>query len=326
MHRSRPMLFRRRDSSRRRSTNSATTLNIPQHGQEQQQHTQSDLHRAIVTPIKRLSRNFTGIFKSRDDKLATTHSKSKQSPHVVNERKCEGYSTSLSSSSITHSALSSASPIISSTTSLESNHILVNDAARDHQSSSRQEETVQRKRSINTAQKTSPRASTKTGTSSNALRLSNNLVSSGCIKDKYDVGTRLISSGSSLLGRGKHSTVRLATVRSTGVLVAVKKYRLYQLGKSDIRNIRSEVEILSRISKLREEESSSSPVVHILDCYVDNDELCAYLVFDWLRGGELFDFVVDRICLREDQAKEVIRGVALALQLCHSKGKCTEMI
>lgn len=156
----------------------------------------------------------------------------------------------------------------------------------------------------------------------NALRLSNELVSPGSIRDKYELEIRQESSGSSLLGRGKHSTVRLASERASGTLVAVKKYRLYQLGNSDIRSIRSEVEVLSKISNLSTgtETAATVAVVRILDCYVEDEEACVYLVLELLRGGELFDFVVDRTCLREAQAKEAIKGVASALELCHSRG------
>ncbi|KAJ2765586.1 serine/threonine protein kinase, partial [Coemansia nantahalensis] len=117
------------------------------------------------------------------------------------------------------------------------------------------------------------------------------------------------------LGKGAFAHVRVAVNRVTGERFAAKiidRGRIPQLEKRQKldENFRVETSILSRVRH--------PSIVQVHGVFRESDRL--YLVLDLAAGGELFDEIVRRECLSEDDARRVLLQLLLAIRHLHHMG------
>ncbi|KAJ1736169.1 serine/threonine protein kinase [Coemansia biformis] len=117
------------------------------------------------------------------------------------------------------------------------------------------------------------------------------------------------------LGKGAFAHVRVAINRVTGERFAAKiidRNRIPQLEKRRKldENFRVETSILSRVRH--------PSIVQVHGVFRESDRL--YLVLDLAAGGELFDEIVHRQCLSEDDSRRVLLQLLLAIRHLHRMG------
>lgn len=127
------------------------------------------------------------------------------------------------------------------------------------------------------------------------------------LKSKYSVKYEI--------GRGNFAEVRLAVNRETKEKVAVKIVRVQD--DEDYKNIKQEVEILGRLKHKN--------IIRLHEIFESKDKFNksvkkVYIVMELVTGGELFDRIVDRKTLKENEARDVIRTVLDALEYMHANG------
>ena len=59
-------------------------------------------------------------------------------------------------------------------------------------------------------------------------------------------------------------------------------------------------------------------IIHLEDVYEVPDRI--YMVMEIMSGGELFDYVVEKGTLKEEEASRFIRQISSALAYMHNKG------
>lgn len=128
------------------------------------------------------------------------------------------------------------------------------------------------------------------------------ILSKGPIQNFYDVHTNAV------LGRGHYAIVNLGTCKTSNTHVAVKRI---QISKSRVEALQREVQVLRKVG-------AHPNIVSLYDIFVTDTEL--QLVMELLRGGELFDRMVEKGPYSEREASHHIRRIALALQFLHQNG------
>ena len=109
------------------------------------------------------------------------------------------------------------------------------------------------------------------------------------------------------LAIGGFSKVYLATDRERDQQVALKFFDL----KSSRPEILNELEIHQRLQPHRH-------IVHLLDCVQDPTNTA--MVLEFVRGGELFDYIVKQGSFSEAQASSLLRQICVALSFMHDRG------
>lgn len=113
------------------------------------------------------------------------------------------------------------------------------------------------------------------------------------------------------LGKGKFGLVRLAIHKQTGTKVAVKILKKSSLSMVDLDLAKREIEIL----KLCQHPS----IIRLLDTFENPDYI--YIVMEWLRGGDLYNYLEKRnFKIAEARAINIIHSMATALYYLHSYG------
>jgi len=113
-----------------------------------------------------------------------------------------------------------------------------------------------------------------------------------------------------MIGEGNYSEVYSAIELATGTEVAVKVVDKSDLDESDIREIKGEVSILG--------ELDHPNIIRLFGFFEDDRKF--YICTEMMKGGELFDEIVDREFFWERDAQEVIKTLAAALAYMHSRG------
>ena len=111
------------------------------------------------------------------------------------------------------------------------------------------------------------------------------------------------------LGEGAFSKVYKCTNRKTGESFACKIVDKKSLSAQDEEALRSEVEILSKLT--------SPHVVKCVDFF--EEETTFYVVLEYLAGGELFDRIVKKTVYNEAEARELVRTLLSAIKACHDE-------
>lgn len=111
-----------------------------------------------------------------------------------------------------------------------------------------------------------------------------------------------------VLGRGHYAIVNLGVCKQTGRQVAVKRI---QISKSRVEALQREVHVLKKIG-------SHPNIVSLFDIFITNTEL--QLVLELLKGGELFDRMVEKGPYSEREASHHVRKIGLALKYLHRHG------
>lgn len=113
-----------------------------------------------------------------------------------------------------------------------------------------------------------------------------------------------------ILGVGGHASVQQAVCRRTGRRVAVKTYRTSRMSKAQLQAVRSELEVHMSLKHLA--------IVNAEAAYETGE--FAHLVMEELRGGDVFDHLVECGRFSETDAAQVIVQVLSALAYMQSEG------
>eukprot|EP00054_Salpingoeca_dolichothecata_P022052 m.143108 g.143108 ORF g.143108 m.143108 type:complete len:780 (+) comp24205_c0_seq1:130-2469(+) len=118
--------------------------------------------------------------------------------------------------------------------------------------------------------------------------------------DQYEIGETL--------GVGTHGEVKKAKHIESGQYVAIK-----YIDTEDCAEGRTGWSEITALKKLNHPN-----VVRILDVLKTSNNTC--IVLECLQGGELFDYLVSRTCLKEREALIFVKQLMSALEHCHSRG------
>ena len=124
------------------------------------------------------------------------------------------------------------------------------------------------------------------------------------VADYYDVSKKV-------LGKGKFGIVKLATHKKTGKEVAIKMVSKTQMTPEDLELQRNEIEIL----KVCQHPS----IIRLLDIFENETDI--YLVMEYMKGGDLFDYLQRRdFTIPESLACNFAHQIATAIFYLHSYG------
>lgn len=117
-----------------------------------------------------------------------------------------------------------------------------------------------------------------------------------------------------LLGEGTTGKVKLAYHKDTGEQVAIKviSKASFQQNPNLHRKVHREISLMKLVNHPN--------ILRLIDVLESSRNL--YIVLEYAQKGELFDFLVARRCLPEDQAMEFFRQIVLASEYLHSHGIC----
>jgi len=122
------------------------------------------------------------------------------------------------------------------------------------------------------------------------------------IADSYEFGTKL--------GDGSFGTVLRAKNRATGALRAVK---LIPRGKvRNLQRLESEINLMKN--------TDHPHIIKLFEVY--HDKINIYLVMELCTGGELFDFIVSKRHLNEEEARLIIVQLLRAVSYLHMHEIC----
>eukprot|EP01059_Diplonema_ambulator_P036359 TRINITY_DN9027_c0_g1_i1.p1 TRINITY_DN9027_c0_g1~~TRINITY_DN9027_c0_g1_i1.p1 ORF type:complete len:567 (+),score=143.74 TRINITY_DN9027_c0_g1_i1:83-1702(+) len=126
----------------------------------------------------------------------------------------------------------------------------------------------------------------------------------GAIAKEYIIGRKL--------GTGNFATVYLGTHKQNGKEVAVK---IIDKKKTSLGHNFSVARLLEEVRLLK--SVSHEGVVKIHDVYDDEKYLC--IVLELVRGGDLFDYIVNSKRFTEPEARRMFKQIIEALLYLHSK-------
>ncbi|KAL8271985.1 hypothetical protein Esti_004109 [Eimeria stiedai] len=109
------------------------------------------------------------------------------------------------------------------------------------------------------------------------------------------------------IGEGSFAKVYMGKHLFTGEEVVIKAVDKKKVLES---NVYTEIEVLRKVSH--------PYIMRLYAAYEQEDFVC--LVLEYLRGGELFDYISEKGPFSEDQARHAMRRILLALQAMHMKG------
>ncbi|XP_054720184.1 probable serine/threonine-protein kinase nek3 [Uloborus diversus] len=125
------------------------------------------------------------------------------------------------------------------------------------------------------------------------------------LKQRFDVMRKL--------GQGTYGKVQLAINRETGQEVAVKTIKKAKVEtEKDLVRIRREIQIMSSIQHPH--------IIHIYEVFENKDKIV--LVMQYARGGELFNYLMEKKVLSDLEARRIFRQIAAAIYYCHKNKIC----
>lgn len=111
-----------------------------------------------------------------------------------------------------------------------------------------------------------------------------------------------------ILGRGAHSTVYAAQAKDTGAEFAAKAIRKHDLDEFEKEKIEHEVALLRELGP-------HPGVCNLVDFF--SETRYYVLVMPLVKGGELFDRIVEKSCYTEREAKQVVKSLLAIIQFLH---------
>jgi calcium/calmodulin-dependent protein kinase I len=111
------------------------------------------------------------------------------------------------------------------------------------------------------------------------------------------------------LGQGTFATVKLATCLSDQSKWAVKIIKRSALTSEDEESLKMEIQILQL--------TNHPNIVSVKEVFYCKNYV--YLVMDLMTGGELFDRIVTKDHYSEQEAKQALAQVVVAIKYCHEK-------
>ncbi|CAB4257077.1 similar to Saccharomyces cerevisiae YDL101C DUN1 Cell-cycle checkpoint serine- threonine kinase required for DNA damage-induced transcription of certain target genes [Maudiozyma barnettii] len=125
--------------------------------------------------------------------------------------------------------------------------------------------------------------------------------------DKYLIGKEL--------GSGHYAIVKDGTNKQTGQTVAIKIFHPQQNDdQKKSKQFREETNILMRIHHPN--------IVNLLDSYVEpisKSQIQKYLVLEKIVDGELFERIVKKTSLRQDETKAIFKQILVGLKYLHNQ-------
>jgi len=124
------------------------------------------------------------------------------------------------------------------------------------------------------------------------------------LHDKYEL--------KEVLGVGSTSTVHRCIQRSTNLSFACKiidKKHIESRFNGMLEQFHREITALRSLKHPN--------IIRLLDVYVSDDKI--FIIMEQMEGGELFDYVVEKGTLNEEEAARIVRKVTSALVYMHSK-------
>ncbi|CAM9971946.1 unnamed protein product [Pylaiella littoralis] len=122
------------------------------------------------------------------------------------------------------------------------------------------------------------------------------------IDESYEIGD--------VLGRGAYSVVKAAKAKKTNDEVAVKIVKKAGLPAEDERALKDEMSIMM--------ELDHPNIIKLLDFFEKKDHF--YMVVEKVRGGELFDRIVEKVVYNEKEARDLVSTLLQAVKYCHDRG------
>lgn len=114
-----------------------------------------------------------------------------------------------------------------------------------------------------------------------------------------------------IIGKGRYGVVRLAIHKKTQAKVAIKVLKKANMKMSEIDLVKREIEIL----KLCQHPN----IIRLLDTFENLEYI--YIVMEWLRGGDLYNYLEKRnFRLSESRACSIIHSLATALYYLDNYG------
>lgn len=110
-----------------------------------------------------------------------------------------------------------------------------------------------------------------------------------------------------LLGEGMYGEVKKGVNYTTGEEVAIKVIPKGAMDGEELQALYNEIHILSEIEHPN--------VIKLFEAYETDENL--YLVLELMKGGELFDRIVEQECFTENEAKEILTPIIDAVNYCH---------
>lgn len=111
------------------------------------------------------------------------------------------------------------------------------------------------------------------------------------------------------LGQGTFATVKLATNISENSKWAVKIIKRSALTSEDEESLKMEIQILQL--------TNHPNIVSVKEVFYCKNYV--YLVMDLMTGGELFDRIVTKDHYSEQEAKQALSQICIAIKYCHDQ-------
>ncbi len=112
------------------------------------------------------------------------------------------------------------------------------------------------------------------------------------------------------IGEGGCAKVYLAQKKDDMSEVAVKMIDKINVSDKEMSYIQNEILIMNNIDHPN--------VIKMLDCYETSENY--FIVLEYMRGGELFERIIDKDHFSEQEAADVLKTLVDAINYCHSKG------
>ena len=115
-----------------------------------------------------------------------------------------------------------------------------------------------------------------------------------------------------VLGVGSTSTCHRCVNKENGIHYACKiidKAVIEERFQGMMEQFHTEIEALRNLHHPN--------IIQLLDVYITDEKI--FIVMELMEGGELFDYVVDKGTLTEDEAANIVRKVTSAMVYMHSK-------
>eukprot|EP00026_Physarum_polycephalum_P012813 Phypoly_transcript_13147.p1 GENE.Phypoly_transcript_13147~~Phypoly_transcript_13147.p1 ORF type:complete len:350 (+),score=62.81 Phypoly_transcript_13147:63-1052(+) len=116
-----------------------------------------------------------------------------------------------------------------------------------------------------------------------------------------------------VVGQGAFSVVREGTHRETGEKVAIKQIAKQHITTADMKRLATEIEIMKKLKH--------NNIIQLIEVF-DNSPDNLYLVMELVKGGELFDKIVDKGQYSEKDACNIVKQIVAAVQYMHDHGVC----
>ena len=129
------------------------------------------------------------------------------------------------------------------------------------------------------------------------------------LQEKYEI--------QEVLGVGSTSTCHKCTCRATNLPYACKiidKQHIDEKFQGMMQQFHVEIDALRKLDH--------PSIIQLYDVYITTDKI--FIIMEIMEGGELFDYVVQKGTLTEEEASKLVKSVTSAMVYMHSKNVSNE--